>query len=933
MGFVETNARMRRKIVSELDLLPAENYRKTRAQGVADFNVGDAFCSDETGEMRRYERVAVAPGYSDLGNNAAPANRAMVDALTDAQGSSYSVATVADIGALKWNQFNPRPATIRCTGRDAVGDRRSAEYRYIGKVDANFLNRKYRVRDADGNVWTKITQIPEYPDNALRLRVAAQEARNAPAAMLTVLTNPKRRFDGDLNIADTSFITAPKVGMRYWPRDSQPLPIPAGASRLFDTGLVVEKRRPNLIPYSDFSGAVVGIVGAGGSLPTGSSKVTTDIMEIISVGPDANGIPTMVFELRRTGGVPARTGTGWRVRDYGDPIAVSAGMGAGFHGFVRVISSSGVSAASFLLQEEKADASRTFVQSHTYPLRLDGQQDRAIVHAVPVLPTNRFVGSVAATYSSTTGDGRIRFEVKAMKIEECLDPKDITTWTPNGKTTSVDPNLASQTGAVVGVVGSGGKLPDGWDRNNAIGVVEVLQAAPLRIKISRTGGAVGEGTALRPVSYNNRVQNTSGSAADFALKTSVRVVAATGIATFATNVQELSATDAFVNATSSAIPLDGTTANVAPLRSIPNNSKTIAAILLTSSAADWSLTFEFSELPSFGRATVAYPAALVETPAVACGVSGSFDVLQLGAGASQWRPNTAIANTLALQLPEQRSLQLVKQVILLPTGSTFQTRLDTLDALNPMEFEPLIIDPYERQASVAGYMCGVDGPMADWSMKRAKNRKRVIRYECRPGDHDPRDVIQDGGNTSRERVELRVGYDWQYDTDQWIAWSWMILPGDPVVEDKISGDFCSLGQIHDGTIAGEKNYSNSLGTGLYQDDRWGLFAAHNPNSTTTAGYRKVIEYQDQDPTPRGVMQNMVARFRFSLSGNGRIQVWKNGILVVDYTGPVGFSGSPGLYWKEGIYRGQRPSTLAVLFANLEFGADLSAFIGNPRDIA
>jgi hypothetical protein len=80
MGFVATNGRTRRAIIGQLDLLPAENYRRTLAAGVADFPVGDAFCSDETGELRRYERIAAAPGYSDLGDQAAPANRAMVDA-------------------------------------------------------------------------------------------------------------------------------------------------------------------------------------------------------------------------------------------------------------------------------------------------------------------------------------------------------------------------------------------------------------------------------------------------------------------------------------------------------------------------------------------------------------------------------------------------------------------------------------------------------------------------------------------------------------------------------------------------------------------------------------------------------------------------------------------------------------------------------------
>ena len=52
------------------------NYRVTRAQGVADFAVGEFFTSDETGTLRAYRRIAAAPGYVDMGDSAAPATLA-----------------------------------------------------------------------------------------------------------------------------------------------------------------------------------------------------------------------------------------------------------------------------------------------------------------------------------------------------------------------------------------------------------------------------------------------------------------------------------------------------------------------------------------------------------------------------------------------------------------------------------------------------------------------------------------------------------------------------------------------------------------------------------------------------------------------------------------------------------------------------------------
>lgn len=100
MAFIDTAARTRRQIIADLDLLPAENYCKTLADGVAKFGVGDAFCSDETGDMWRYERIAAAPGYNKLPDSAAPANRKLVDRnRKDFDALKGGFATFEDFGA------------------------------------------------------------------------------------------------------------------------------------------------------------------------------------------------------------------------------------------------------------------------------------------------------------------------------------------------------------------------------------------------------------------------------------------------------------------------------------------------------------------------------------------------------------------------------------------------------------------------------------------------------------------------------------------------------------------------------------------------------------------------------------------------------------------------------------------------------------------
>lgn len=56
----------------------AANYRATRADGVADFAVGDFFSSAETGELRIYKRIAGSPFYEDQGDDVAPLTKTML---------------------------------------------------------------------------------------------------------------------------------------------------------------------------------------------------------------------------------------------------------------------------------------------------------------------------------------------------------------------------------------------------------------------------------------------------------------------------------------------------------------------------------------------------------------------------------------------------------------------------------------------------------------------------------------------------------------------------------------------------------------------------------------------------------------------------------------------------------------------------------------
>lgn len=60
------------------------NFRPTLAAGIADFVVGEFFSSAEFGELRLYERIAIAPYYTDLGDSVAPLTTAALASSTGA---------------------------------------------------------------------------------------------------------------------------------------------------------------------------------------------------------------------------------------------------------------------------------------------------------------------------------------------------------------------------------------------------------------------------------------------------------------------------------------------------------------------------------------------------------------------------------------------------------------------------------------------------------------------------------------------------------------------------------------------------------------------------------------------------------------------------------------------------------------------------------
>ncbi len=68
------------------------------------------------------------------------------------------------------------------------------------------------------------------------------------------------------------------------------------------------------------------------------------------------------------------------------------------------------------------------------------------------------------------------------------------------------------------------------------------------------------------------------------------------------------------------------------------------------------------------------------------------------------------------------------------------------------------------------------------------------------------------------------------------------------------------------------------------------------------------------------------------TGKGHLLVIRDGVTLVNYTGPMGFAGMSGVYWKEGIYREASSTTMAVDYSNLKITTGAASSSPPPSDI-
>lgn len=202
------------------------------------------------------------------------------------------------------------------------------------------------------------------------------------------------------------------------------------------------------------------------------------------------------------------------------------------------------------------------------------------------------------------------------------------------------------------------------------------------------------------------------------------------------------------------------------------------------------------------------------------------------------------------------------------------------------------------------------------------------RFEVRPGDHYALDP------TDRERAEFtgHTGGNVPFEQFVWVSFA-IRVPAESELSPKKDINI-AFGQFHQEPDANDDSAPVPF-LQLFQGNNFSIVtrsSTQNPLVNPPAPLA-VTRYAEAN-FPRDQWVYFVHKLRFSRTGNGYIQTWRNGVEVVPGTTiPLGYNDVIGPWWKYGIYRVSTHETTIVDFANVEFGtSDLSGRIAHPPPI-
>src|SRR6516225_6006067 len=183
------------------------------------------------------------------------------------------------------------------------------------------------------------------------------------------------------------------------------------------------------------------------------------------------------------------------------------------------------------------------------------------------------------------------------------------------------------------------------------------------------------------------------------------------------------------------------------------------------------------------------------------------------------------------------------------------------------------------------------------------NMTRIcLRFELRSGDVWP----NPGGFAERTEVSAGVVL-YPPGTVVTITYDFTLEPGPTNI-----APWLVIGQWHSTYMPTAPQPDHPpVGLFLMGDDRLQVLGVWAATGSTTE--HDMTLYVDPNPMQRGHKYAMTIVTNFMNDATGFVQVWRDGVQLVDYSGPIGYG--QATYWKEGIYRYPTDQTIAAWYEN------------------
>ena len=241
----------------------------------------------------------------------------------------------------------------------------------------------------------------------------------------------------------------------------------------------------------------------------------------------------------------------------------------------------------------------------------------------------------------------------------------------------------------------------------------------------------------------------------------------------------------------------------------------------------------------------------------------------------------------------------VGAVALMSTGlfSTTVRSAFGAQSILPSEWDPLASDSVT--IAYAGRDFTINGSKP-WSFTSPDDN--ILRFEVRKGDRFSSLTYTDAVGVERSEIGDVARYPVSDDVS--IEYSFMVEPGP-----KNTARWLTMGQLHSGM-----NMSPPVEIKLNGDDKIKISGNSGLGDINSAVYKDL--YQDEADLKRGHWYKLKMNITLGPAEKGRAQIWRDGVKIVDYKGPLGYTNQKVSYWKQGVYRSTAPETMAVDFKDL-----------------